>query len=132
MEWSILARAGAQRRSHAIYHSRFVSGGTVRSEAPERWVSAMRSIGDGAERRFRRRRLGASTGRTERNTGALSRPAARTAAFLSTNLGVQSKLFSPLFLTASLLAIWQGYDRAGHLSGQCGEYRCSLQTRSCP
>jgi hypothetical protein len=52
----------------------------------------------------------ASTGRTERNTGALLQTGSQNSRFLSTNLGVQSKLFSRLFLTASLLAIWQGYD----------------------
>jgi hypothetical protein len=52
----------------------------------------------------------ASTGRTEMNTGALLQTGSQNSRFLSTNLGFQTKLFSHLFLTASLLAIWQGYD----------------------
>jgi len=52
----------------------------------------------------------ASTGRTEINTGALLQTGAQNSRFASTNLGVQTKLFSHLFLNASLLAIWQGYD----------------------
>jgi hypothetical protein len=52
----------------------------------------------------------ASTGRTEMNTGALLQTGEQNSRFLSTNLGVQTKLFSRLFVTASLLVVWQGYD----------------------
>jgi hypothetical protein len=44
------------------------------------------------------------------NTGALLQTGSQNSRFLSTNLGVQTRLFSHLILTASLLGIWQGYD----------------------
>jgi hypothetical protein len=53
----------------------------------------------------------ASTGRTEINTGALLQTGAQNSRFASTNMGVQTKLFSHLFLNASLLAIWQGISK---------------------
>jgi hypothetical protein len=52
----------------------------------------------------------ASTGRTEIGTGALLQTGTQNSRFVSTNLGVQTKLSSHLFLNASLLAISQAYD----------------------
>jgi len=52
----------------------------------------------------------ASTGRTEINSGDLLQTGNQNSRFLSTNLGLQTRLFSRLFVNASLLAIWQGYD----------------------
>jgi hypothetical protein len=52
----------------------------------------------------------ASTGRMETSTGDLLQTGIQNSRFVSANLGVQTKVFSHLFLNASLLAIGQAYD----------------------
>jgi len=65
----------------------------------------------------------ASTGRTEINSGDLLQTGNQNSRFLSTNLGLQTRLFSRLFVNASLLAIWQGYDLSQTVyPGSFGEY----------
>ena len=52
----------------------------------------------------------AGTSRTEVSTGDLVQAGSQNSRFVSSNLGVQTKVSSHLFLNASLLAILQAYD----------------------
>jgi len=52
----------------------------------------------------------ASTGRTQASAGALLQTGNQSSLFASTNMGIQTKVTSHLFLNASLLVIMQAYD----------------------
>lgn len=52
----------------------------------------------------------AGTSRTEISTGDLVQTGIQNSRFVSSNLGVQTKVSSHLFLNASLLGIWQAYN----------------------
>lgn len=52
----------------------------------------------------------ATTSRTETSTGNLVQTGLQNSRFISTNVGVQRKVSSHLFLNASLLGIWQAYN----------------------
>lgn len=52
----------------------------------------------------------AATSRTEISTGDLVQTGLQNSRFISTNVGVQRKVSSNLFLNASLLGIWQAYN----------------------
>jgi FecR protein len=51
----------------------------------------------------------AATSRTEISTGDLVQTGLQNSRFISTNVGIQRKVSSNLFLNASLLGIWQAY-----------------------
>ena len=52
----------------------------------------------------------AATDRTETGTGLLLQTGGQNSRFVSSHVAVQTKVSSHLFVNASLLAIWQGYD----------------------